>query len=79
MLATCCLPLCMVHGAGLHYGEVFEQVALLQCRPDIPPDMPADYAGVRTALMRDNLHSRFLLRQLAQPLHAVGRTLFCVC
>lgn len=34
-----------VHAAGLHYGEVFEQVALLQCRPDVPPDMPPDYAG----------------------------------
>lgn len=30
---------------GLHYGEVFEQVALLQRRPDIPPEMPPDYAG----------------------------------
>lgn len=33
--------------AGLHYGEVFEQVALLQCRPPIPLEMPTDYAGAR--------------------------------
>lgn len=31
--------------SGLHYGEVFEQVALLQKRPDIPDDMPPEYAG----------------------------------
>lgn len=34
-----------VYAAGLHYGEVFEQVALLQRRPEIPSDMPEDYAG----------------------------------
>lgn len=33
---------------GLHYGEVFEQVALLQCRPTIPPEMPTDYAELVT-------------------------------
>jgi hypothetical protein len=26
-------------------GEVFEQVALWQKRPPVPPEMPTDYAG----------------------------------
>lgn len=33
---------------GLHYGEVFEQVALWQKRPPVPEDMPADYATLMT-------------------------------
>lgn len=33
---------------GLHYGEVFEQVALWQKRPAIPDDMPEDYAAIMT-------------------------------
>lgn len=34
--------------AGLHYGEVFEQVALLQRRPEVPAGMPSDYAGMQS-------------------------------
>lgn len=34
--------------SGLHYGEVFEQVALWQKRPPVPPEMPPDYAGTNT-------------------------------
>jgi mitogen-activated protein kinase kinase kinase 11 len=35
--------------AGLHYGEVFERVALMQHRPAVPPNMPGDYAALMAA------------------------------
>jgi hypothetical protein len=50
-----------VFAAGLHYGEVFEQVALLQCRPKIPADMPEDYAGEHAGIFQTlfRIHTHF--------------------
>lgn len=39
----------MLYQTGAHYGEVFERVALLQERPPVPQDMPADYSALMTA------------------------------
>jgi hypothetical protein len=41
------LPSCFCHpaAAAAAAGVVFEQVALWQKRPPVPPEMPPDYAG----------------------------------
>lgn len=69
--------------AELHYGEVFEQVALLQCRPPIPPEMPTDYAGVCVCANRQPPGTRRACMRTAAHLpcpstsaHSVGTCLF---
>uniref|UniRef100_A0A383VVN5 Protein kinase domain-containing protein n=1 Tax=Tetradesmus obliquus TaxID=3088 RepID=A0A383VVN5_TETOB len=44
--------------SGLHYGEVFEQVALWQKRPPVPPEMPQDYAELMAACWAADPFSR---------------------
>ncbi|WIA34082.1 hypothetical protein OEZ86_012459 [Tetradesmus obliquus] len=59
----------------LHYGEVFEQVALWQKRPPVPPEMPQDYAELMAACWAADPFSRpsfaAVEAQLAEQLTSV--------
>ncbi|WIA13933.1 hypothetical protein OEZ85_002503 [Tetradesmus obliquus] len=61
--------------SGLHYGEVFEQVALWQKRPPVPPEMPQDYAELMAACWAADPFSRpsfaAVEAQLAEQLTSV--------
>jgi hypothetical protein len=57
--------------AGLHYGEVFERVALMQHRPPLPPDMPADYAALLAAAWSPDPFARPSFDAIRQQLTAM--------
>lgn len=61
--------------AGAHYGEVFERVALLQERPPIPPDMPADFAALMVACWHPDPLARPTFRVVQQSLAEILKAL----
>ncbi|KAF6258193.1 kinase-like domain-containing protein [Scenedesmus sp. NREL 46B-D3] len=57
--------------SGLHYGEVFERVALMQQRPPLPPSMPADYAQLMAAAWAADPFKRPSFAWIRQQLSAM--------
>jgi hypothetical protein len=61
--------------AGLHYGEVFERVALLQERPPVPVDMPEELAGLMVSCWGPDPLARPTFRVIQQSLADVLKSL----
>ena len=54
--------------SGLHYGEVFERVALQQERPPIPPEMPEVMRSLMVSCWADSPIVRPTFRMIQQSL-----------
>jgi hypothetical protein len=61
--------------AGLHYGEVFERVALLQERPPIPQDMPAELSALMVSCWGPDPLARPTFRMIQQSVSDILKTL----
>lgn len=54
--------------AGLHYGEVFERVALMQERPPIPPEMPRELSNLMVSCWDPEPLARPTFRMVKQSI-----------